>query len=53
MLKIYGTMVFEDCMACVESFTGKGILCEFYNFTKDLENFKEFMLLRDTNPLFE
>ena len=53
MLKIYGTMMCEDCVACVEKLTEKGITFEFLDFTKDLGYFKEFMRLRDTSPLFD
>lgn len=53
ILKIYGLVMCENSVACVEKLTEKGIQFEFLDFTKDLRCFKEFMQLRDMSPLFD
>jgi glutaredoxin-related protein len=52
MLKIYGTMQCKDCVECVAAYQDKGVSYEFLEFHESLVNLKEFLLLRDTNPVF-
>ena len=52
MLKIYGSMLCKDCVACVEELKQAGVSFEFLDFADDLANLKEFLALRDTPPAF-
>ncbi len=52
MLKIYGSMLCKDCIACREALDGAGIAYEFLDFASELSNLKEFLKIRDTNDLF-
>lgn len=52
MLKIYGSMLCPDCIACREQFDCAGICYQYLDFSEDLRNLKEFLTLRDTHPCF-
>lgn len=51
-LKIYGSMLCKDCVACVQALGQAGISYEFLDFSKDLQNLKVFLALREENPAF-
>lgn len=53
MLKIYGSMLCKDCVACVEALTRGGVPFEFLDFAADLGSLKAFLAIRDGNPLFD
>lgn len=53
MLKIYGSLLCKDCVACKTAFEARGIAFEYHDFAEDLAALKEFLRLRDSNPLFE
>lgn len=53
MIKIYGTMLCKDCVACVERMEREGVSFEFCDFKDDLDHLKEFLKLRDNSPLFD
>lgn len=53
MLKFYGTLLCKDCVALKNGLDAKKIPYEFLEFEKDLSNLKEFLKLRDGNPLFD
>ena len=53
MLKVYGTMLCKDCVACAEKFTETGTEFEFCDFKDRLDYLKEFLRLRDSDPMFE
>lgn len=53
MLKIYGSMLCPDCVACCRALDGAGREYEFLDFAQKLSNLKEFLRLRDTEPAFE
>ena len=53
MLKIYGSMLCGDCVQCREELDGSGIPYEFLDFSEKLSNLKEFLKIRDENPMFE
>ena len=52
-MKIYGSMLCKDCVACREALDRAGIPYTFLNITEDLTALKEFLRLRDENPLFQ
>ncbi|MCI6955957.1 MAG: hypothetical protein SPI15_05595 [Candidatus Faecousia sp.] len=53
MLTVYGMMICPDCVKCREELDGAGVLYEFRDFAESTKNLKEFLALRDTNPIFE
>ena len=52
MLKIYGSRLCVDCIDCKFSLDRAGVAYEFLDFADDLTNLKEFLALRDTDPVF-
>lgn len=52
MLKIYGSMLCKDCIACREALDRAGIAYDFLDFTSELSYLKEFLKIRDSNDLF-
>lgn len=52
MVKIYGSDLCPDCVACKTAFDADGIYYEFVNITAGMKNLKEFLKLRDNNPVF-
>ena len=46
MLKIYGSMMCPDCVACREDLDRAGVAYEFLDFSDSLLNLKEFLKLR-------
>lgn len=53
MLKIYGSMLCPDCVACCEALNRGKVDYEFLDFAADLKNLKEFLKLRDESSLFD
>jgi glutaredoxin-related protein len=53
MLKIYGSMMCPDCVACREAFDNAGVTYEYYDFADDLRNLKAFLSIRDADAAFE
>lgn len=53
MLKIYGSMLCPDCVQCRKELDAAGIAYEYCDFSEDLLNLKRFLMLRDTDPVFE
>ena len=53
MLKIYGSMLCKDCIACLDDLKKAGIGFEFCDFAEDLQHLKTFLVLRDSDPVFE
>lgn len=53
MLKVYGTKICPDCIACEASFKKYGIDYQFINIFDSMPNFKDFLKLRDTNSVFD
>ena len=51
MLKIYGSMLCPDCVQCREDLDGAGVLYEYLDFSENLKNLKDFLILRE-GPLF-
>ncbi len=53
MLKIYGSMLCPDCVACRADLDRAGVDYVFLDFAQDLQNLKDFLKLRDEGPLFD
>lgn len=53
MLKIYGSMLCEDCKAFKAGLNEKNIEYTFCDFKDSLDNLREFIRLRDSDPIFD
>ena len=53
MLKVYGSMLCPDCVACREQFDAAGVAYEYLDFSDALIHLKEFLAIREGNPLFD
>jgi glutaredoxin-related protein len=53
MLKIYGSPLCPDCMACKASLDAAKVPYEFVDITASMANLKAFLRLRDSLPLFD
>jgi len=53
MLKIYGSMMCPDCLACKKNLDFYGIPYEFIDINADLHNLKDFLKMRDSDPVFD
>lgn len=52
MLKVYGSKMCPDCVALKMNFDFYGIEYEFLDINETLRNLKEFLIIRDKNPVF-
>lgn len=52
MLKIYGSMLCPDCVQCREDLDRSGVSYEYLDFSESLLHLKEFLALRDAEPVF-
>lgn len=52
MLKIYGSMLCPDCVQCRVDLDQAGVAYEYLDFSESLLYLKEFLALRDSNPIF-
>ena len=52
MLKIYGSMMCPDCVKCREDLDKVQVGYEYHDFGDSLLALKEFLTLRDQNPVF-
>ena len=53
MLKIYGSMQCPDCVECRKDLDKSNVKYEFLDFADSLLNLKEFLTIRDQNPIFD
>lgn len=53
MLKIYGSLLCPDCVRCCEELDKAGVPYIYCDFSQDLSSLKEFLAIRDSNPLFD
>lgn len=53
MLKIYGSMLCPDCVACCKAMDEAGREYVFLDFAQKLSHLKEYLKLRDTEPVFD
>ena len=49
---IYGSMLCPDCVECRKDLDAAGVTYEYRDFAENLKNLKEFLKIRDENPLF-
>lgn len=52
MLRIYGSEMCSDCIACKKNFDHYHIEYEFLDVCKDLKNLRQFLILRDSKECF-
>ena len=53
MLKIYGSMLCKDCVACCDDLNSSNVAYTFCDFAEELIYLKEFLALRDKESIFE
>lgn len=53
MIKIYGSMLCKDCVQCCEDLDKKEVPYTFLDFADSLLHLKEFLSIREGNPLFD
>lgn len=53
MIKVYGMKICPDTVECLESLTKAGIAYEYLDFAETTANLKDFLMLRDSSPLFD
>lgn len=53
MIKVYGSPLCPDCMACKASLDAYSIPYEFTDITGSMKNLKEFLALRDTKEEYK
>ncbi len=49
MLKVYGSMLCSDCVKCREELDAANVRYEYLDFSDDLRNLKEFLILREAS----
>ena len=52
-MRIDGSMLCPDCVECCKDLDAEGTAYVFCDFADDLQNLKDFLLIRDTNPVFD
>lgn len=52
MLKIYGSMQCPDCVKCREDLDAAGTEYEYLDLADSMKYLKEFLTLRDREPVF-
>lgn len=53
MLKVYGSLLCPNCVACKQAFEEAQIEFEYYDFAEELASLKTFLAIRDSDPQFE
>ena len=53
MLKIYGSDQCPDCINCKADLDKAGVAYEYCSIAENLLYLKEFLAIRDQNPIFE
>lgn len=53
MLKVYGSDLCPDCVACKSAFDANGLSYNFVNITESMRNLKEFLKKRDSKSVFD
>ena len=53
MIKVYGSMLCPDCVQCRKDLDNSGVAYEYLDFAENLLHLKEFLVIRDSDPLFE
>ena len=52
-MTIYGSMLCPDCVECLKDLDEAGTAYTFCDFSENLLNLKNFLMLRDQNAIFE
>lgn len=52
MMIIYGSKLCKDCVACLEDLDRVGVAYEYRDFSENLMWLKNFLQLREKNPIF-
>ena len=52
-MRIYGSMQCPDCEECCKDLDSAGVDYSFLEFSDNLKNLKEFLEIRDHDPLFD
>ena len=52
MIKIYGSMLCPDWVACRKDLDAAGVAYEYLDFSKNLLALKEFLAIRDREEIF-
>lgn len=52
MIKVLGSMLCKDCVQCVQDLNQAGVDYHFFDFADNLQNLKDFLAIRDSNPVF-
>lgn len=52
MLRIYGSEMCPDCIACKANFDVYGVGYDYIDINASLQNLKAFLQLRDSDPVF-
>ncbi len=53
MLKVYGSMRCPDCVKCCQDLLEANVEYEYCDFADNLLYLKEFLMLRDSEKLFD
>ena len=53
MFKVYGTTICVDCRNYIAIRESRGFKDEYIDITEHVLNLKEFLKIRDTDPIFE
>ena len=53
MLKVYGSDMCPDCRECKKNFDLYHVDYEFIDICASLKDLKDFLILRDEDPIFE
>ncbi len=53
MIKVYGSEMCPDCVACKFNFDKYGIEYKFLDINEGLTNLKNFLIYRDREPVFD
>lgn len=53
MVKVYGSKMCPDCMRCTGNLDANGLEYEFVDINRNLKNLKQFLIYRDSLPIFD
>lgn len=53
MIRVYGSSMCPDCVACKYNFNLYKVEYEFLDINESLHTLKEFLILRDREPVFD
>ena len=53
MIKIYGSDMCPDCIECKADLNKRNVEFEYADINESLQNLKDFLLLRDSDPAFK